>query len=251
MITSSQLKDLGLSENEAKVYLAMLELGPASVIDISKRAGVNRPTAYVQIESLKKMGLVSTQTKGKKQLFIAESPDQLEFVIDRELNEVKRKKEDLKKILPDLENLHRSSGVQPQVRFFEGKEGLLRMQENVLKSNAKEILAIASADQVLDIFPAHLEDYSIRRIKKGIKSRLIYTGSKGPILKEKDPASLREAKFVSPEKMPLSGDLAIYGDSVAISAFTGKISGVIIDHPDIANSFRNFFELIWQSIDKE
>ena len=250
MANPSQLQDMGLSENESKVYLAMLELGPASVIDISKRAGVNRPTAYVQIESLKKSGLVSTQTKGKKQLFIAESPDQLEFVLDRQLGELKQKQDEFKKILPDLVNLYRSSGAQPEVRFFEGKEGLQRMQENVLKSGAQEILAIASADQVLDIFPAHLQDYSTRRIKKGIKSRLIYTNSKGPTLEEKDPTSLRVTKFISSERMPLSGDLAVYGDSVAISSFTGKISGVIIDHPDIANSFRHFFELIWQSIDK-
>lgn len=250
MINVAQLKDLGLSENEAKVYLAMLELGPASVIEISKKAEINRPTAYVQIESLKKMGLVSTQVKGKKQLFIAESPDQLEFVLDRELGELKRKKEELTKALPDLTSLYRSSGSQPQVRFFEGKEGLLRMQENVLKSGAKEILAITSADQTFDIFPTHLKDYSVRRIKKGIRSRVIYTSSRGPLFKENDPDALRETKYISSEKMPLNGDLAIYGDSVAISAFTGKVSGVIIDHPEIANTFRNFFELIWQSVGK-
>jgi amidophosphoribosyltransferase len=53
------LKNLGLSDNEAKVYLSMLELGPSSVLEISAKAGVNRPTTYVQIETLKKMGLVS------------------------------------------------------------------------------------------------------------------------------------------------------------------------------------------------
>src|SRR3989344_3206057 len=138
MVNINQLKTLGLSENEAKVYLAMLELGPASVMEISQKSGINRPTAYVQIESLKKLGLVSTQTKGKKQLFIAESPDQLEFVLDRQASELKRKQSELNKILPDLLNAYRSSGTEPQVRFFEGKEGILRMQEIVLKSGASE-----------------------------------------------------------------------------------------------------------------
>ena len=249
MASTTQLKDIGLSENEAKVYLAMLELGPASVMEISQKADVNRPTAYVQIESLKKLGLISTQTKGKKQLFIAESPDQLEFVLDKESNVLKRKRDELKKILPDLASMYRSSGIQPQVRFFEDKEGLERMQADVLKSGAKEIWAIASADQIMAVFPSHMEDYSKKRIKKGIKSRLIYTSSKGEILKKNDPSVFRETKFISSEKMPLNGDLAIYGNSVAISALKGKISGVIIDHPEIAESFRNFFELIWQSID--
>lgn len=247
MTNVSQLKDLGLSENESKVYLAMLELGPASAMEISQKAGVNRPTTYVQIESLKKLGLVSTQTKGKKQLFIAESPDQLEFVLDKQLADVKNKKDEFQKMIPELLNLYRSSGTQPQVRFFEGKEGLMRMQEIVLKSNVKEILAIASVDQIFEVFPSHQNNYSAKRIEKGIRSRIVYTSSKGPILKDSDEKMLRKSKFIEENKMPLSGDLAIYGDSVAITALTGKISGVIIDHPEIAKSFRSFFELIWNS----
>src|SRR3989344_5384738 len=97
-----QLTSLGLSENEAKVYMAMLELGPATVLEISAKAGVNRPTTYVQIESLKKMGLVSTQIKGKKQLFIAESPDQLESVFKQKRKAIEKKKKELHKLLPEL-----------------------------------------------------------------------------------------------------------------------------------------------------
>jgi len=55
----TQLKHIGLSNNEAKVYLAMLELGPSPVLDIAAKAAINRPTTYVQIELLKKKGLVS------------------------------------------------------------------------------------------------------------------------------------------------------------------------------------------------
>ena len=98
MITN-QLANLGLSENGAKVYMAMLELGPATVLEISAKAGVNRPTTYFQIEALKKLGLVSSQTKGKKQLFIAEAPEQLDFILDRQKGEIEQKKEELQKIL--------------------------------------------------------------------------------------------------------------------------------------------------------
>src|SRR3989344_6740207 len=121
-----QLTSLGLSDNEAKVYMAMLE--------ISAKAGVNRPTTYVQIESLKKMGLVSSQVKGKKQLFIAESPDQLEFVIEREIKTIEDKKAELARMMPELSGLFNVSGDKPQVRFFEGKEGLIKMQDEMLRS---------------------------------------------------------------------------------------------------------------------
>ena len=236
---------MGLSDNEAKVYLAMLELGPSPVIEIARKAEVNRPTAYVQIESLKKKGLVSTQTKDKKHLFIAESPARLEFYLDSELKDVEQKKDELTKIMPDLEKLFDSVGSLPSVRFFEGKEGILAMQDMLLKSGVSEIFGVSSMDSVVKIFPNIQKEYSPRRVKKGIRSRLIYSYSGGPVLKENDERMLRESRFVSPDKMPFGGDITVYGNSVAIMAFEGKVSGIVIEHPEIAKSFRQFFEFMW------
>ena len=241
----NQLKNIGLSENEAKVYMAMLELGPATMLEISAKAGINRPTAYVQVESLKKFGLVSSQTKGKKQLFIAESPDQLEFVIEKEKKEIEQKQEELQKILPELSHLFSMAGDKPQVRFFEGKEGLMKMQDELIRSKAKEVVSFSSADNILKIFPNHPKALSSRRVKAGIKSRLIYTNSGGAILKNNDSEMLREAKYIPLDKFPFKSDLAIYGNSIGISALEGQAVGVIITHQELANSFRALFELLW------
>src|SRR3989339_228427 len=165
---------------------------------------------------------------------------------DNESNEINYKKEDLSKLLPDLSSLYNSSGTRPQVRFFEGREGLLRMQETFLASGEKMVYAITPLDEVLKVFPSHRSDYSQRRIKQGIRSKLIYSSDQGPILKESDEAMLRESKFIAPSDMPFTGDLTVYGSSVAITALRGNISGVIIEHPEIANSFKNFFEFLWK-----
>lgn len=241
----NQLKNLGLSENEAKVYMAMLELGPATVLEISAKAGVNRPTTYVQIESLKKMGLVSTQIKGKKQIFIAESPEQLEFLIDRQKNELEQKKEELQKFLPELTNLFNISDSKPQVRFFEGKEGLIKMHSELLKSKTDEVVSFASTDGLLKLFPNYPQTLSSKRIQKGIRSRIIYSNSGGPVLKSHDESMLREAKYVSPDRFPFKSDIAIYGDNISVSALEGKVVGVLITHKELAESFRALFNLLW------
>ena len=242
----NQLKNLGLSDNEAKVYLAMLELGPATMLEISAKAGINRPTAYVQVESLKKLGLVSTQNKGKKQLFVAESPEYLESVIERERRDWEGKKETLNKLMPELMTVFSLGDQKPEVRFFEGKEGLMRMEREFLKAKEKKIIGITSLDDVIKLFPdsPDSESYSDKRVKKGIHSRSIYTSSKGPVFKESDPAMLREARYISPDKMPFNVDITVYDDIVAIAALKGKISGAMIRHQEIANSFRNLLNLI-------
>jgi len=248
----TQLKNIGLSDNEAKVYLAMLELGPSPVLEIAAKAGVNRPTTYVQIESLKKMGLVSTQTKGKKQLFLAESPDQLEGVLERERKMTDEKVAELAKALPELKTLFGLAGERPQVRFFEGKEGVLRMSEQFLKTNVKEVLAISSPDDMDNVFLDFPKNFAPQRVKKGIHSRLIYTSNRGAFIKRHDQAALREARFISPEKMPVFNlDLAMYENKVSIIALRGKLSGVIIEHVGISESFRGLFEFLWSAIDKE
>ncbi|MBI2590251.1 TrmB family transcriptional regulator, partial [Candidatus Berkelbacteria bacterium] len=47
-----ELEELGFSENEARIYAANLELGPSTVADIARKAGVNRTTGYNILEVL-------------------------------------------------------------------------------------------------------------------------------------------------------------------------------------------------------
>ena len=244
----NQLKNIGLTDNEAKVYLAMLELGPSPVLEIAAKAGINRPTTYFQIEALKKMGLVSLQNKGSKQLFVAESPDQLEFIINRENKIVEQKKSELANILPELKTLYNLAEDKPQVRFFEGIDGLVKMQDEFLKSKPQEILAITSADDVFKVFPKQLENYTPERVKRKIRSRVIYTSSQGDFLKEKDKEMLRETKFVDPKDLPFNADITIFGNSVGIAALKGKLSGTIIEHKEISDSFKGLFEFAWKLI---
>ena len=243
-----KLKQLGLSENEAKIYIAMLELGPSVVAEISRKAQINRPTTYVQIESLKKIGLVSTQTKGKKQYFIAESPDKLELLIEREIKAVEQKKGELVSFLPELLTLFNTSDQRPHVKFFEGKEGILALQKEFLKEETDSICGITSLDNVNEIFPEFQNTYSKKRVQKKIPSKTIYTFSGGPILKEYDEINLRESKYIEPSKLPIGADITISKDKIAIIALKGKVSGALIEHEEIAKSFKAIFELVWSRI---
>ncbi|MEY4744239.1 MAG: hypothetical protein RL272_184, partial [Candidatus Parcubacteria bacterium] len=67
---AKELQKIGLSENEAKVYLAGLELGPSTAQMMAAKATVSRPTTYIMIESLIKRGLMSSFQKGKKRYFV-------------------------------------------------------------------------------------------------------------------------------------------------------------------------------------
>jgi|SRR3989344_5301198 len=242
------LKKIGLSENEAKVYLALLELGSSTAQQVAQKAELKRPTTYVQLESLMKRGLTTSFEKNTKTLFRAEDPEHLKQVLEKEKEEQKEKSGALEKILPGLGNLYLSAGERPRVRFFEGLSGLKTIQDEFLKTQDKLVRSIANADDVLALFPSHPQDYTPRRVQRGIESKIIYTSKKGEFLKESDEKMLRKSKFIPLEKFPFSGDFAILGNTVAISVHKKRPFGIIIESEEIANSFKAIFDLLWEKM---
>jgi len=244
-----ELQDFGLSEKEARVYLAALELGRATADELAKQAKVNRSTTYVQIETLKQKGLMSSYDEGKKTYFAPESPEYLKRLFEKQAGDLESKQKELGKLLPNLTKMFETAGERPRVRFFEGKEGLITMREEVLRSKNKEILVIFSQDALSNIFSKEeLETYSKKRSEKGLRSRAIYTRVDGKFEGAQPP--LTERKFVPPDKLALGTDMAIYDDKIAIMSLKDKISGVIIENENIAKSLRSVFNILWEFADK-
>lgn len=250
-----ELKKIGLSENEAKVYLALLEMGSATADEVAKKAGVKRPTTYVQFEDLMSKGLVSSFEKivkkggAEKTFFRAEDPDHLQKLFETENKKAKERMLVLEKSLPELGRLFQFAGSRPKVRFFEGKEGFKTGQDEFLKNiKSKEVFSISNADNMFSLFPGHQDSYVPKRVKKGIKSKLIYTSKRGHFLKESDSEMLRESKFIESEKFPFECDLIVYDDVLHISTLHENPVGIIISDKDIAASMRALFDLLWEKL---
>ena len=186
------LKKIGLSDNEAKVYLALLELGGSTAQQVAQKAELKRPTTYVQLEILMKRGLITSFEKGSKTLFRCEDPEHLNQVLEKEKEEQKEMAQALEKVLPELGNLYLSAGERPRVRFFEGIEGIKTAHEEFLKTKVGLVKSLMNTDDIVEIFPSHGENYAPKRVQKGICSKLIYTSEKGEFMKESDEKMLRE-----------------------------------------------------------
>jgi len=175
MITYKDLEKFGLGEKRAKVYLASLELGPATAAEIAQKSGVKRATTYVEIESLMEAGLMSTYEHNKKTLFSAESPEALKRILKNQEEKLKSAADSLEGILPALLSMHTYAEEKPKVRFFEGKEGLLTMQEEFLKTKDKKVESIYNVDDLNVIFSEEeRKHYYQERIKRKIFVRALY-----------------------------------------------------------------------------
>jgi len=241
-----QLQQLGLSEKEAKVYLAGLELGSSTVQEIARKAGINRPTTYFQIENLMKMGLMSSMVRGKKKYFAVESPDKVLRLLEKQKEEIKEKEENFKKIFPELQGLFATTEEKPKVRFFEGKEGIKTIREDILKTNFKTLEEFVPLDDCYRFFPPRPRDYRWKMAKKleRIPEKLLYTTQEGAILPARE--KLIERRFIPLDKFPSHTEITIYGSKITLVSHQKNLIGVIIESKDIADSLRSLFNLAWE-----
>ena len=241
MEINKSLEQLGLAGKKADVYLASLELGSASVIEIAKKAGVKRTTCYDILLELEKEGLISETSKGKKRLFIGEDPEKIK-------KDLAKKQGLIEDILPELKSIYNIKGVKPKIRFYEGKEGLREVYEDTLRYSG-ELLAFSSEDVVRVLGMDWADDYLRRRVKKGIHCRAIM--SRTEIIEKiaaKDREQLRQSKLIDPAKYPFSIEINLYGYQKVALMSSKEETGVIIEGAEIYKTMKAIFELIWDNL---
>src|SRR3989338_185182 len=97
------LQNLGLNEKEAEVYLACLELGSATVQEVSDKAGVKRTSVYNFLEDMKARGFISEVRHGKRILLVPEEPHVL-------LKKAEEQKKQLEEALPEFMSIYNRPG---------------------------------------------------------------------------------------------------------------------------------------------
>ena len=124
------LEKIGLNKHESSIYLALLELGPSHIAQISEKSSIHRPLIYKALPSLIDRKLVTQTKRGKRTIFMAEPPNRLETLFDD-------LKIDFFEILPDLEDQYSNNELKPRVRFLEGRDGTKRIFDDIVRSLKK------------------------------------------------------------------------------------------------------------------
>ncbi|MDD4990017.1 MAG: helix-turn-helix domain-containing protein [Candidatus Pacebacteria bacterium] len=239
------LKNIGLSEKEITIYLACLELGASTTIQISQKTDFKRTTAYSIIESLLKKSFLSKFEDKRGQKFSAEPPEKL-------VNSLQQKEKQLLEAIPNLLAISKAeSNIRPEVKFYQGKEGLKAVYEDTLAYCQKgdEILTCVSVNDFYNVLSDYAQSYLQRRITKGINMRAItHDTEKAKEHRANDKAELRQTKLLSKNTIQVSIEKNIYKDKVALMNFRGFQFGIIIKSPQIAKSEKAMFDLLWNKL---
>lgn len=231
------LQRLGLNDKEAKMYLACLELGSASVQEIAEKSGVKRTSIYNFLEDMKARGFISEVRHGKRILIVPEDPRML-------LKKSEEQRKQLEEVLPEFMSIYNRPGEKPKVRFYQGVDGLKRIYEDTL-TTGETIYEISDYERMFaTIDEDWVWEYPKRRTEKGIKAYSIAKeGSQALKVRAKDTEQLRETRFV--KDVQFETEINMYGDKVAMLSFRRPYAGVIIEDRAIAQTLLSMWKIIW------
>jgi len=225
-----QLKQAGLTENEAKVYLALINEGPNLAGRISRITGLHRRTIYDTTEMLIKKGLVGYILENNRRLFQASNPQKI-------LDMLQEKQNILQPLVQELNQKYTSTKEKSKTLFYKGKEGLKTIFEDQL--NAKEILILGASPKAYEVLQFYFKWYDKKRKQKKIKSRIIATDKKITSI------PLADIRYL-PQKYSNPVAVNIYEDKTAIILWAKDPIAILIKEKEIADAYRNYFELMWK-----
>ncbi len=235
------LEEVGLTSNESKVYLSLIELGSSSATQIIQKTGLHRAVVYDLLERLIGKGLVGHAIKGRKKFFEATNPERLKEILQE-------KEQKLSEILPRLLELSKFQ-TKLEVKIYKGKEGIKNVFEDILRSKPKEWLSLSSGGETYKVLPYFLEHFHKARIKNKILARGLLLDN--PTARKRGETlakmSLTEIRYL-PKTFLTPTVMNIYDNRVTMYLVTEENIPfiILIENKELSKSFREYFEWLWK-----
>jgi HTH-type transcriptional regulator, sugar sensing transcriptional regulator len=247
----NELQELGLTEGEAKVYLALTTLGDSTVGPIVKKSSVSYSNIYEILDRLLDKGLVSFIIKEKTKHFHAVEPTRLTEYLDKQQETLNHRKQVLQKVAPSLEGLRKQTTTPHDAEIFLGEKGLLTAYELMVKDVAPKTTG--------RYFWVHEPTYDEAAVALYNKSYEIYKAAHVSWRGISDEAGRQSALTtnaptfiqVRHTTFPLPGAIDIIGDKILIVSWKlNKPVGVLIRSQEVANNFNKYFDAMWEMAKK-
>ncbi|MDO8554096.1 MAG: helix-turn-helix domain-containing protein [Candidatus Micrarchaeota archaeon] len=240
------LEDIGLTNGEVKVYLALLKLGTTRTGQLARVASVSSSKVYKILDRLEKKGLVGHVIKGNTKYFNALEPKRILDYINNKEEEMKNRKQQIIEILPELEQ-QLSSAEKSEASIYEGFEGTTNFFRNILDElkTGETYYVIGGGygedtPELRRFFHKHHQKRAARKIKVKM---LANHDVKGNI--EETTKINSEIKYL-PQYLITKMEIVFYRNKVFLVFWTKEPKGFLIESSEAVKSFEAYFKALWK-----
>lgn len=240
------LKELGFTDGEEKVYLALLRLGASSTGPIAKEGNVSRSKLYEILEKLTKKGIVSHYKKNGISYFRAAPPSRILDYLKEKEKTIQEQRDTFEHKIPLFESIIGKKELPKEAEVFEGMEGIKNVREIALKNMKPDDIMYyfgnptSGHEHVL----GYWDEWNRRRIKKKIFAYIIYNQDAKSFAERRKKQAYTKVKYL-PKKGNTHAWIEIYGNTIAIAMKYKTPMSIVINNKFIAESFKTYFSILW------
>jgi sugar-specific transcriptional regulator TrmB len=241
------VESLGCSNDEARIYILLLEKGVLSALSISRLLKMGRTKVYRILDKLKEKGLVVLHFQESGFSFEASSPHVLEQLVVQEEKRVEGLRQLLPGTLTSLEELMGKGRKNSKVLYYEGLEGVRQMTYNSIRSKGE--LLTMELGTLNDIFPyTQAEELRQEFVEARVKVRTLTNQEYIPEWTDNLEMVTKywEIRQVEKDKFPIQFEILIYNNVYCLYRYEGKqIFGVEVYDDYLSEMQRSLFEYVW------
>lgn len=241
------LKPFGLDDNEAEIYLNLLENNDLTALEISRDLHIGRTKVYRILDKLIEKQLVVQKLESSGFKFRACDPSQLGLLLSKQEGELETLKKSLPEVLNVLKNRIGIEGPGSQVFYYRGKEGLSQVNWNLL--NAKgEFLSyeVSNAE-------AYMPHTEAEKLRQELANKKIHTRTLVNIKNFKISTDIEglekfyEIRFLDKKILEIRADIFIYNDIFAVCHYLddGDIFCLEMKNEYLVKMQKEIFENLW------
>lgn len=239
------LQNIGLSDNEIKIYLTLLKTGSITAYELSQKTSIYRVHVYDKLEQLMEKGLVTQVYQGAKKYFQATPPVKIKHYLEDKKKQLLEQEEDINAILPELVAMTKLPREDTFVEVFKGKEGLKYFLKDIIKQK-KEVLITGIDDQKYqEALPVFMKQYFRDLRKYHIRERVITIRKRGVFLFNTTTAPTTSYRFLKEQQFNPTNTF-VYGNNVVIVSWGTPITAIMIQNAGLAKTYRSYFEYLWK-----
>jgi sugar-specific transcriptional regulator TrmB len=242
---------IGLDREVTDLYLALRMYGPQSLLQLARHSKVERTRVYRLIDTLVEYQLIEIEEHYKRKIYKAAPIGNLQMVLAKRDQEIRGLQQELLEFQKAFEIQSEHSALT-HVQFYKGSEGVKQMFWNQTKSNS-EIVSVLYENIQSKTNLAFFERWVDRCNERDIHNRSIvsdhFLASQRTWYDAHANEKLKhwQGRYVSGQTFAIKHSMFTYDNVLAYFNWHDKeIFGIEIYNQEIADTQRQFFELLWQ-----
>jgi sugar-specific transcriptional regulator TrmB len=242
------LQNIGLTDGEIRVYLALIKLGPSTSGPIIDKSKVSGSKIYNILERLMQKGIVSYIIKDKTKYYQAEDPIKIKEYTDKREKEFQEQKQEIEKLIPDLQLQKQSEISKSEAQIYKGFKGVQTVVEHIYsklkKGDMFYSMGIPSFQK--DKYHSYWKKDHLKRVKAGIHCKMLFnTATSKEILKNRNKYKYAEARYM-PIPIETAFWVLVYKNVAVLILQSDEGMAIEITNQQIAESFKQYFEAFWK-----